>query len=478
MVPEIDDGAQQASPGAVEAGLEALPGAAHDAGHSGAPGQGSTAVDFPAGMGGRLRSLAIGAAVVLALAFVLVWFLKSRDQSALAVETRQEAGRPVPVSVVSVKADAGDKTLELPGETAAWFESTIYGRVNGYVARWYSDIGDRVRQGQLLATIDTPELDAQLVAARAQLNAAQAQVRVRQAEAELATTTYARWRDSPKGVVSEQEREEKKADFDAAEARLNASRAQVAVNQADVDRYTALTEFKRVVAPFEGTIIERRIDIGNLVTAGSTASTTPLYRISQDAPIRVFVDVPQRVAGDLMRKGMAAKIRLSSAPGRSYTGTITRSAMAINPQARTMKVEVDLPNTDQSLVAGMYVDVVFGLPTRSLVQVPAAAMVFRASGPQVAVVDREGRVRFRAVSIARDDGSVVELGSGVDEGEKVALNISSQIADGQLVDPRESAPAASAVGALSAPGAAGAPSEAAAAAKGGAATGGAAKISP
>jgi RND family efflux transporter MFP subunit len=344
--------------------------------------------------------------------------------------------------VVPAQPAKGERELTLPGETAAWYESTIYGRVNGYVAAWHADIGDHVRQGQTLATIDTPELDAQLAAARAQLNAAQSQVVVRQAEAELATTTYARWRDSPKGVVSEQEREEKHADFDSATARLNAARAQVAVSQADVDHYAALAEFKRVVAPFDGTIVERRIDIGNLVTAGSTSATTSLYRMSQDRPIRVFVDVPQRASGELMKPGLPVKIRANNLPGRVFEGRIARSSRAINPQARTLKVEVDLPNDDQALVPGMYVDVAFEMAAGSLLQVPAAALMFRSSGPQIAVVDPDGRIHFRAVTIARDQGTVVELGSGANPGENIALNLSSQIADGELVTAQQSAPAA------------------------------------
>ena len=403
-----------------------------------------TSVGFGPGTGARMRFLAVAIAIVLFAGFALTFFFKYRSQSALADESRELAGQRPVVSVIDAQAAAGERALSLPGETAAWYESTIYGRVNGYVASWHADIGDHVRKGQTLATIDTPELDAQLAAARAQLAAAQSQVAVRQAEAELATTTYARWRDSPNGVVSEQEREEKHADFDSATARLNAARAQVAVNQADVDHYAALAEFKRVVAPFDGTIVERRIDIGNLVTAGSTSATTSLYRMSQDKPIRVFVDVPQRASAELMKPGLPVRIRASNLPGRVFEGRIARSSRAINPQARTLKVEVDLPNEDQALVPGMYVDVAFEMAAGPLLEVPAAALMFRTSGPQVAVVDAEGRIHFRPVSIARDQGTVVELGSGVSPGEQVALNVSSQINDGDLVSARVAGPPATA----------------------------------
>jgi RND family efflux transporter MFP subunit len=389
--------------------------------------------EFSAHTGPRLKRGATGVALVLAVGFAVVFALRWRESGALDALSDAEAARRPAVSVIAVRGSAAGQALTLPGETASWFESTIYARVNGYVANWKSDIGDHVAQGQVLASIDTPELDAQLTAARAQFNASEAQVRVRQAEAALATTTYERWRDSPKGVVSDQEREEKKADFEGAVARLNSARAQVALDQANVDRYVAMTEFKHVTAPFAGTIVERRIDIGNLVTAGSTASTTPLYRISQDRPIRVFVEVPQSASGDLMRRGAQVTVRANSLAGRLFTGTVARTSQSINPQARTLKVEVDLANGDGALVPGMYVDVAFQLPENGLLQVPAAAMIFRSGGPQVAVVDADGHVRFRRVTIARDEGSLIELGSGVSAGDKVALNISSQIADGDLV---------------------------------------------
>ncbi len=394
---------------------------------------GAASIEFSQQTGGKLRRFALGVAAVLLVGFAVVFAVKLYERHELTATSVADVSRRAVVNVVGVRGGLGAQALTLPGETAAWFESVIYARVNGYVGKWYSDIGDHVRQGQTLATIETPELDAQLVAARAQLNASEAQVRVRQAEAALATTTYERWRDSPKGVVSEQERDEKKAAFDSAEAALNAARAQVALNQADVDHYVALTEFKHVTAPYDGTIIERRIDIGNLVTAGSTASTSPLYRMSQERPIRVFVDVPQAAASDLMRPGAPVQIRANNLPGRVFTGTVARTSQAINPQARTLKVEVDLPNRDGALVPGMYVDVAFQLPNAGLFQVPAAAMIFRSSGPQVAVVESDGHVRFRSVTIVRDEGNVVDLGSGVSAGDKVALNISNQIADGDLV---------------------------------------------
>jgi len=340
---------------------------------------------------------------------------------------------PLPVDVVIARPATAGQDMVLPGETAAWYETTIYARVNGYVAKWLVDIGDHVKKGQVLATIETPELDAELQAARAQLKASEAQVKARKAEAEFSKTTNERWRDSPKGVVSDQERESKKADYESSEARLYAANAQVNLDKSKVDQYSALAEFKQVKAPFDGTITERKIDVGNLVTAGSTTTTTPLYRMAQTDPLRIFVDVPQSASGELMKAGAPAEIRATGAVGGVFSGKTARSAESINAQARTMRVEVDMPNANHALVPGMYVSVAFKLPPRGLVEVPAAALMFRASGTQVAQVDASGKIQFHDVVIARDNGSLVELASGVHPGDKLVLNISSQIATGQKV---------------------------------------------
>ena len=393
---------------------------------------------FSPGSGRKIKRLALAVVLALGVGFAVVSLLKAHERGELAALSKSEATRRAAVVVTTVHAAERDRPLSLPGETAAWLESTIYSRVNGYVAAWTVDIGDHVHKGQVMALIDTPELDAQLAAAQAQLHAAQAQVRVREAESEFATTTYERWRDSPKGVVSEQEREAKRADYDSAIARLNAARAQVALNQAEVDNISTMTQFKHVTAPYDGIVVERRIDIGNLVTAGSTAATSPLYRISQDRPMRVFVDVPQSASADLLRAGIPVQVRTGALPGRVFEGAVTRTSEAINPQARTLKVEVDLPNRERLLIPGMYVDVGFSVDQTGRPQIPAAALLFRPKGPQVALIDADSRVRFVNVTIARDEGNVVELASGVKPGDKVALNISSQIADGEQVSVNES----------------------------------------
>lgn len=388
-------------------------------------------------MTARVRKTAIVAVVALALAFVAVSIDRYVKYRRVARATDEAATALPAVDVISAQPVGAVQRLVLPGQTAAWHTSTIYARVSGYVGKWFVDIGDAVHRGQVLALIETPDLDAQLAAARAQLRAGAAQALVRKAEVELSRTTYERWRDSPKGVVSEQEREEKRADYESAEARVKSAQADVALDQAHVDQYTALAQFKEVTAPYDGVITNRDIDIGNLVTAGSTSTTTRLYVMTQNDPIRIFVDVPQSAAADLVDGATVVQIQSGTAGGREYTAKLTRTSHAVDLQARTVRAEVDIPNASQQFVPGMYLKVAFALAPKGLVQVPAAALLFRAAGPQVAQVDASGRLSFRNVTIARDDGSVVELASGVAPGDHLALNVSSQIRDGEQVSARQ-----------------------------------------
>ena len=341
------------------------------------------------------------------------------------------------VDVVSVNYAPASESVGYPGETRGWYESTIYARVNGYVDKWFVDIGDRVHKGQVLATIETPDLDAQLQAAQHQLVVSQSQVEVVKAQADFAKSTYDRWRDSPKGVVSEQEREEKKAEFTSSVAQMRAAEAKVSADQADVDRLNAIEGYKQVTAPFDGVITSRHIDIGDLVTSGSTSSTTSLYTVAQISEIRIFVDVPQQaIAG--MDVGVPAAATSDEFPGRKFEGKITRTSAtrSIRPRG-LLHVEVDLENPDLVLMPGMYLQVHFEITHRGLLRVPASALMFRSGGPQVAVVADDGKINFRDVSIAIDNGDFVEIGSGVSANEKVALNLSDQIAEGDQVTATE-----------------------------------------
>lgn len=376
--------------------------------------------------------LAILLSLGLATAFVATSKIRAKEAFELKQKTREKTATLPLVDVAVVQQGPGYKKLVLPGETAAWYTTTIYSRVSGYLANWKVDIGDRVKKGEVLATIDTPDLDSQLDAAKAELKAAQAEVKVKEADANFARSSYDRWRDSPKGVVSDQEREAKKAADESGAAQLNAAIAKVAVDQAKVDGLTTLTEFKNVTAPFDGVITDRRVDPGDLVTAGSAGSTTPLFVIQKSDRIRVFTNAPQGVASRLS-VGSSVRITTSDGTGRAYDGQIARMTGSLDPHARTMRVEVVLPNANYALAPGMYVRAELNVRQANSVQIPASAIVFRSKGPQVAVVGSGGVISFRDVSIVSDDGEYVDLGSGVKAGDAVALNISNLISEGDKV---------------------------------------------
>jgi RND family efflux transporter MFP subunit len=387
----------------------------------------------PKGVGLKLAVVVLILALALGGGFYYVHHQKDTQEANLADQTGKSAGQSPTVDVINVKPAPSALPLVLPGETRGWYQSVIYARVNGYVGNWTADIGDRVKKGQVLATIETPDLDAQLDAAKQQLAVAQSDVAVSQANADFAQTTFQRWKDSPKGVVAPQETDEKKAAHDSSVAQLKATQAKVSAADAEVNRMKALEDYKQVTSPIDGIITERRIDIGNLVTAGSTTNTSPLYNIAQINTIRVFTDVPQDSSGQIT-VGMNTRCTTNSFPGRVFEGKVARTTQSIDPQTRTLKVEVDIPNPDFTLMPGMYVQVTFDVQRNALVEVPASAMLFRSSGPQVAVVNGDGQVKFQDVSIAVDNGDVVDIGSGLSAGDKVALNISSQIADGDHVN--------------------------------------------
>lgn len=355
---------------------------------------------------------------------------------ALAEAASKAEQQPPAVNVVQPVPSPRDAALTLPGQTQAFYDTTIYARVSGYLSHWKVDIGDRVKEGQLLATIETPELDQQLAEAKAKVGALKADVRYAEAQLDFAKLTSDRWdAAAPDGAVSKQERDSKAAEFKTARSRLEAAQAQLELGNATVKRLESELSFKQVTAPFSGTITQRHIDIGSLITAGSTAATTPLFAISQSDQIRVFVDVPQAAAPDI-RVGMSAHVDASEYPGRAFKGTVDRTSDTIDPASRTLKVEVLVPNSDLTLRPGMYVEVSFELVRRNPpLLIRAAALNLRERGPQVAVVDAENHVHFQDIKIARDLGESVEVAEGLQPGQWLAVNISDEIAEGDTVRP-------------------------------------------
>jgi RND family efflux transporter MFP subunit len=378
-------------------------------------------------------------AVLIAIGLSVVFFLEHRSRlnaaAALQLRTTLAGDRAISVDVVRVQRAASNGVLNLPGDARSFYETTIFGRTNGYVSKWFVDIGDHVKANQVLATIETPELDDQLNESKANLAQLNAQANVAATTAQYAKVTFDRWEAAaPEGAVSQQERDGKKADLDSAVAKVDAAKSEVNLGHAQVQRLETLEKFKAVIAPFDGVITQRYLDIGSLVTAGSTTNTTPLYTISQYDRIRVFVEVPQPAVEDI-HVGMQAGVTTQQLPGQSFDGTVDRTASSIDPRSRTLKVEVLVPNPKLILIPGMYVQVNFQTShAQTPLRIPAAALAFGPEGPQVAVVGNDKRLRFRPVTIARDMGDFVEIASGISEGDMVALNVGSQVNEGEEVE--------------------------------------------
>jgi RND family efflux transporter MFP subunit len=340
------------------------------------------------------------------------------------------------VSVFTPKQGVSGQQTVLPGDIQAWYEAPIYARVSGYVKKWYFDYGAHVKKGQLLAELDAPDVDAELAAAVANLKAAQAQIKVREAEMDFAKTTWIRWRDSPKGVVSEQEQESKRADFDSATARYNASLADENADQGAVDRLRALEEFKRIVAPFDGVVTARNTDIGALINAGSGTGgggAPQLFRVADVHEMRVFVQVPQELSASI-HAGQSATLHLPQYPNRVFKAVVATTAEAINEAARTLLVELHADNPDAILQPGTYTEVHFELPgDPSMVRVPTNALVFREQGMQIAVLGAGDKVQLRPVTLGRNLGTEVEVIQGLSASDRVIESPPDSLSTGDVV---------------------------------------------
>jgi RND family efflux transporter MFP subunit len=343
---------------------------------------------------------------------------------ALAAEARAASDTTLPTSV-STAVRAKSEPLDLPGTLQPLHEAVMYARSAGYVRHWYADIGAHVSAGEILATIEAPEVDQQVQEAQAQLKQATATLA-------LAESDLDRWKSlAHDSAVSQQELDQKTAAYQASAATANAQRA-------NLQRLTSVQGYSRVTAPFAGVVTARNVDVGALVSPGTSGAGTGgagLFRVSQTDTMRVYVNVPQSLVPSI-HVGQSASVSLSEQQGRTYTGRVARTSDALDPATRTLLVEVDVANTDHSLLSGSFVQV--GLTTAGMqpaIVVPANALLVNATGTQVIVVDDHNVAHYHKVTVGRDYGATVEILSGVDEGAIVALNPSDQIRDGHQIRP-------------------------------------------
>jgi len=382
----------------------------------------------------NLRRIGLIAAAVAIFVAVFGILQRHSHEAEVAQWTREQA---VPiVAVIAPRQGASAQSLVLPGTVQAWYEAPIYARVSGYLKNWYFDYGAHVKKGDLLAEIDAPDLDAQLAAAQAKLNSARALVKVREAERQFAETTYARWRDSPKGVVSEQEQEAKQADYNSAVARLNEATAEAAADQGEVDRLQALESFKRITAPFDGIVTARETDIGALINAGSGTgggNGPELFRVADVQKMRIYVQVPQQLSAGI-EQGLAAKLRLPQYPDKTFEATVATTSSAISLSARTLLVELHAENPDSLLQPGAYTQVDFQLPGNpDVVRIPTSALMFREHGLQVATIGPNDKIALKPITLGRNLGTEVEVLKGLAVSDRVVNSPPDSLAEGDIV---------------------------------------------
>src|SRR6266436_7616686 len=365
----------------------------------------------------RWLSLAIALIAVAALLVSGIWS-RVRARTILKAETAQVA--LTPVSVVSPRQAAPAQEIILPGNVQPFTTAPIYARTNGYLKKWYVDIGARVKQGQLLAVIETPEVDQQLQQARSNLLTAQANL-------ELASITKTRYLGLLKSnAVSQQ-------DADNAVGTYNANKAIVGADQAAVDQYAALASFEKVYAPFDGIVTSRNTDIGDLINSGSGGGVkTDLFHIAQPGRLRVYVNVPEEYSRGIT-VGMTADLSLAEFPDRKFQGKLVRTADAINMTTRTLLIEIDVENPTGTLLTGSYAEAHLAVPTQaSTFLVPVNTLLFRTEGLRVGIV-KGGKVVLTAVTPGHDFGSQIEIVSGLKSDDQVIINPPDSIVSGQEV---------------------------------------------
>jgi len=374
--------------------------------------------------------------IVLVVVGGVTLFERKSQYKALA-DTTEKLAVPT-VSVIHPTPEAGQEDLVLPSTLQAYVESPIYARTTGYLKKWYHDIGTRVKQGELLADIDTPEVDQQLSQARADLNTATA-------NENLSKITAARYLELIKtDGVSKQEVDNAKGDYAA-------KQANVASAQANVRRLEELESFKHIYAPFSGVITRRNIDIGNLINAGNGGAAQELFFLAQTDPIRAYISVPEAYAS-AVRAGTGAFLELTQYPGQRFEGTVVRTADAIDLATRTLNTEVDMPNKNGQLLPGGYAQVHLQVKvTAERLQVPVNALLFRSEGLRVVVVDDQQKTRLQPLTIGRDYGTTLEVLQGLKASDWIVINPGDSLEEGVTVNVKQAPPSQNAAQGAAAP---------------------------
>jgi RND family efflux transporter MFP subunit len=359
-------------------------------------------------------SFLAGGAIFIAIAILGI---SSRSAKNAGLQQQSNEAAQMIVNVIHPEKAATIIPLQLPGQTRAYIEAPIFAQTSGYLKKWYFDIGAKVKAGDVLAEIDTPQVDQQF-------NQAKAQLKVAESARDLAASTFKRDQDlfNRKVIAAH--------DFDTASDTYRQSQATVNADQASLNALNALENFKIVKAPFDGIVTERDTDIGAFVPSGSGVQ---LFRMAQTSPLRVYINVPQTFAR-FVKSGVQADLTLNELPGRKYPAHVTNTAGAIDPTSRTLLTELEVPNETEELLPGAYAQINLKLEgDRGLVTIPSNSLLFRSEGASVGVVHPDGKVEIRKIVINRDLGSKLQISQGLSESDQVILNPSDGLADGMAV---------------------------------------------
>jgi RND family efflux transporter MFP subunit len=355
---------------------------------------------------------------ILCVLGTVTFFLRAQESKKLAAGT--SALDTEPVTLTQAQKGASDSEISLPSTLQGYSDSPVYARTSGYVGHWYADIGTHVHQGELLAQIESPEVDQELNQARASLSQTQANL-------VLAGITAKRYQELiPTNAVAQQEVDQNNQNLDAQKAGVQAAIA-------NVNRLEQLQGFEKVIAPFDGVITQRRTDIGDLINAGNSGMGTELFRISKINIVRVFVPVPESYS-DQISDGLKATLELIALPGQQFEGTVTRSSHSISIDSHTLLTEIDVPNPSGKLLPGAYAQVHIHLnaPVQHLV-VPVGAVLFQAAGPQIAVVNGNNQIELHKVALGRDFGNTIEITNGITESDRIVASPPDYLVNGMQV---------------------------------------------
>ena len=380
--------------------------------------------------------LSLVVVITLAGAIVAGTYPRLRRQQEVNSLADAAANDPPGVDIAIARTAKAQAEQTLPGNASALYDAAIYARTTGYLTKRLVDIGDRVYEGQLLAVIATPEIDAQLDQSRATLLQTKANLlrdQAREAYAQSERNRNKRLRNS--GSVSQEDYENSIAQASVATANVHATESTIKVNEADIHRLETLQGFQKVVAPFAGVITARSVDAGDLISADSPRTTRELFHLMRTDVLRVFVNVPQTYAVGL-KVGQSTVVFAREDPNKTVTGKITRTADALDPASRTLLTEVQVANPSNALRSGMYLQVKFLFDRHMLpVLIPTAALATRSEGPKVGVLDEQNHVHYRSVQLGRDYGAQIEIVAGLANGERVIVHPGDDVPEGTLTQP-------------------------------------------